>query len=267
MAFSGSSFFVGVGTAFGAIALGFAGGAMITTSAVQPPNRLERLNAGTTVGSNSQPTPPQVTSSSTEQPSTANPPAQPTPTPIVAAAPVPPENSQPAPPSQPVRMIATVRTETNKDNKTDAATPAQPQPQPAIAARNSAPPATAGNEVTKSDDAATTRSDRAISQNNRPQDSNRDASRKRTDDRKYPDDRRFSDRRRQQDQDERRLDEATNAVRQMPRDATVGQVVDQDPPSRFGERSRHIEVYADDDGPQRVINEPPPRPFFGLFGN
>jgi outer membrane biosynthesis protein TonB len=271
MAFNGSSFFVGVGTAFGAIALGFAGGAMITTSAVQPPNRLERLNVGTTVGSNSQPTPPQVTASNAEQPNTTNPPAQPNPAPLVAAAPVPTVDSQPAPPSQPVRSISTARTETNKDNKTDAATPAQPQPQPVIAARNPAPPAPVKNDVAKSDatkgemiksdDAAPAKGDRAISQVSRSSDANREASRRRGDDH------RFSERKRQQDQDERRLDEATNTVRQMPRDVTVGQVVEQDPLPRFGGRSRHIEVYEDDDGPQRVINEPPPRPFFGLFGN
>ena len=33
MAFSGSSYFAGIATAFAAIAVGFAGGAMVTTSA------------------------------------------------------------------------------------------------------------------------------------------------------------------------------------------------------------------------------------------
>ncbi len=47
MAFNMTSFFAGVGTVVAAVTLGFAGGAMITTSTqVDPPNRLERV-AGT----------------------------------------------------------------------------------------------------------------------------------------------------------------------------------------------------------------------------
>jgi hypothetical protein len=257
MAFSGSSFFVGVGTAFAAVAVGFAGGAMITTSAVQPPNRLERLNSGTTVGSNSKPTPEQVASSAREQPSAASPPPQLTPS-AIAATPDPQ-------PSQPAASLA-AKTETNTDaksdakasdakadGKTDTATPVRQQGVTAAKSTAGAAPVT----VAKGDDAAPAKGDRA---NARSADSSREVSRKRTDDR------RFSERRRQQDQDERRLDEATNAVRQMPRDATVGEVVERDPPPRYVGRPRHVEVYEDDDGPQRVVNEPP-RAFFGLFGN
>ena len=45
MAFSTGSFFAGVGTVFAAVTIGFAGGAMITTSPRPEPNRLERVMA------------------------------------------------------------------------------------------------------------------------------------------------------------------------------------------------------------------------------
>ena len=45
MNFSTTSFLAGVGTVFAAVALGFAGGAMITTSPKVEPNRLERVTA------------------------------------------------------------------------------------------------------------------------------------------------------------------------------------------------------------------------------
>jgi hypothetical protein len=45
MAFSTTSFFAGVGTVFAAVTIGFAGGAMITTSPKLEPNRLERVAA------------------------------------------------------------------------------------------------------------------------------------------------------------------------------------------------------------------------------
>ena len=44
MAFNTASYFAGVGSVFGAVILGFAGGATITTTArIDPPNRLERV--------------------------------------------------------------------------------------------------------------------------------------------------------------------------------------------------------------------------------
>jgi hypothetical protein len=49
MAFNTTSFFAGVGTVFAAITLGFAGGAMITTSPKVEPNRLERVAASAPV--------------------------------------------------------------------------------------------------------------------------------------------------------------------------------------------------------------------------
>jgi len=49
MAFNTTSFFAGVGTVFAAVMLGFAGGAMITTSPRMEPNRVERVAASTPV--------------------------------------------------------------------------------------------------------------------------------------------------------------------------------------------------------------------------
>lgn len=257
MAFSGSSYFAGIGTAFAALALGFAGGAMITNSAVQPPNKLERVNAAKD--------PPSADArSSQEQASTAKPPsAQDTPpSPVVAATPSPAANPQAA--LQPAAP-ATPKTDAPK---TDAASNVPEQP--ATTARNSAP-------VSKSEDQTPAKSDRttvgraadpsrAVDPNkdaSRSTDSGRDASRRRADERKPSDDRKFSDRRRRQDQDDRRLDEATNVVRQMRPDGPVDVVVGRDDAPRYGGRPRHFELFEDDDSP-RVI-QPPPR--FGFFGN
>src|ERR1700744_1983971 len=101
MAFSGSSYFFGIGTAFAAIAVGFAGGAMVTTSAVQPPNRLERVSSNAPAPSNPAATPPSV------------------------VAPSNPENTsaaEPAPQEAPLPPVATTAS---------SASSADPQPQPA----------------------------------------------------------------------------------------------------------------------------------------
>lgn len=248
MAFSGSSYFFGIGTAFAAIAVGFAGGAMVTTSAVQPPNRLERVAVGTVV-------PPDAAQPS-EQANTAKPASPETP-PVTAPAAAPPAQAagpQAAPPPQPAASVAA--TSDKADTKT-----VKERPAPALAAKN--PPAA---PVGKNDDAPAVKSERITV--GRAPDSNKDVSRsadpnkeivrKRADDRRPPDDRKLSDRRRrqdQQDQDQRRLDEATNVVRQMPR----GEVVED-----IRARPRRLEVFEDDDAP-RLINGP--RPLFGFFGD
>jgi hypothetical protein len=286
MTFSNLSYFAGVGTAFAAIALGFAGGAMLTTSAVQPPNRLERLNseakneaktseaknseaknpgvvnAGATSASNTQ----AATSGPAEQSSATTQPAQQQPRTVAAAPSAPAADSQTTQPPQPA---AAVKTDTAK---TDAATNVQQQ---------FAPP------VAKSDDASAARNDRAAS---RSTDSNRDATRS-TDQnntnrdayRKRPDERKFSDRRRRQDQDQREqrqdvgrqdlarqdpgrdLDGPANVVRQMRRGGPPDEVAIQDEGPRFGGRPRRYELYGDDDDAPRIVREPPPR--FGLFGD
>jgi type IV secretory pathway VirB10-like protein len=76
MAFNTTSFFAGVGTVFAAITLGFAGGAMITTSPKVEPNRLERVAASAP-----------VIAARTEAPATPLVPAIKTETPETTAAP------------------------------------------------------------------------------------------------------------------------------------------------------------------------------------
>lgn len=263
MAFSGSSYFAGVGTVFAAIGIGVACGMMITHDVVQPPNRVERVNAGAIGPPKVDATPSPAVSPGAEQASSAKPPAQDVPAPAVAtAASAPAADPQPAPQPQPAAAV-----------KTDAATSAQPVT--AATAKNSAPVPAA-----KRDDQAPATSERttvgragdagrATDQNrevSRSADQNREVSRKRSADRKSSDDRRFSERRRRQDQDERRLDEATNTVRQLPRGEAVGEIAGRDdPPPRFGARPRHFELFGDDDDSPRAIREPPPR--FGFFGD
>ena len=246
MAFNSSSYFVGVGTAFAAIAIGFAGGAMITTSTVQPPNRLERVAAGTAAPPSSAPS--NATLASTASPGQASQQASvttPAPQPQAAAtAPAPAvASSAPAADSTPVQ---------------------QPQPATPAAKTDAANIQPAPPSVTKAEDAAPTRNERA---NVRPADSNREAARSaemnREPSRKRGDERKFVERKRRQDLERQNLDDATNVVRQMPHDRAV-EVIDEDdaprivngPPRRFG-------LFRDDEDSPRAA--PPPR--FGLFGN
>jgi hypothetical protein len=82
--------------------------------------------------------------------------------------------------------------------------------------------------------------------------------------RKRGDERKFSERKRRQDLERQNLDEATNVVRQMPRDGAIDRVVEEDdaprvvdgPPRRFG-------LFGDGEDSPRA----PPPPRFGLFGN
>ena len=259
MAFSGSSYFAGIGTAFVAIAFGFAGGAMITNSPVQPPNRLERVAAGTVLPADAPP--PSTASASPEQANTAKPaPQEAPPSPVVAAAP-PPADPQPAESKTDTAKTDTAKTEATK---TDATANVEAQPAPATAAKNPPPSVAKGDSAAPAKNEHTTVG-RAADPNrdaSRSADPNKDVSRKRADERK-PDDRKFSDRRRRQDQDDRRLDEATNVVRQMPRGA-ADEIVERYDAPRFRERPRRFELFGDDDGP-RMVREPPPR--FGFFGD
>jgi hypothetical protein len=248
MAFSSSSFFVGVGTVVAAIAVGFAGGAMITTSTVQPQNRLERVTTGAA--------PPSTASSSkaSEQANMTAPPAQQSPPQVPATTPSP-------------QVVATVPSAPVADSQTVQ----QPQPAAPVAAKvdtkteaaaNVQQPPTAPPQTAKSEDAAPARNERASArpaelnkEAARPLEANREPSHKRGDERK------FVERKRRQD-----LDEATNVVRQMPRDGAIDRVVQEDdapriidgPPRRFG-------LFGNNEDSPRVVNEPPPR--FGLFGN
>lgn len=241
MAFSNGSFFAGIGTAFAAIAIGFAGGAMLTNSAVQPPNKLERAHSRAssigrvTVGSNSGATHSDA-SSSPDTSGNAGSSAKDAPPSTAATAPAPAADQKPAQQAQPAPA-----------STTDTATNVEGQPKSAPADNNGA-----ASSAVKSEDASAAKKERA--------DPNREASRKRADDKKH----RYSERRRRQDQDQRRLDEATNTVRQMQRGDPVDAMAERDDAPRFGARPRRLERFGDDEQP-RVINEPPQR-FFGLFG-
>jgi hypothetical protein len=109
MAFSATSFFGGVGTAFVTIAVGFAGGAMITTSSKLEPNRVERVAANVPVAS-----------TKAETPAAASVPAAAAPVPVARAdapetaptadrviAMTPPQNSEPSLPPRPQPPVAT----------------------------------------------------------------------------------------------------------------------------------------------------------------
>lgn len=252
MAFSGSSYFAGMGTVVAAIAFGVACGSMVTTSVVQPANRLDRVNGGTTIGqAKRDSTPPPSAASSAEQASTAKPaPPEAPPAPVAAAASTVPAASapapdpQPAPPPQPAAPAAV---------KADAALSTQDQSAAAPTAKSPAP-----STVAKSEDAAP-----AQNASGRAVDPNKDASRKKAATRKSSDDRKYSERRRRHDQDERQLDEATNVIRQMPRERAVGDLVEQDDGPRVRVRPRHFELF-DDDGPPRRSEGPPPG--LGFFG-
>ena len=250
MAFSGSSYFAGIGTACTVIAFALACGTMVTTSSVQPPNRLERLNGGTPDPSRSVPigaASSSTTSPGPEQSSAEKPSTQDGPSAAVAAAPsAPAADPKPAPPPQPAAP-ATERTANVQDKSPSES-----------AGANSAPRPVAGN-----DNAAPAKGERTTV--GRAGDRNREASRKRSADRKSSDDRKFSEQRRRHE-DERQLDEAANAARQMPRDRDRGydRIVEQDDMPRYRMRPRPFDLF-EDDGPPRVINESPPR--FGFFGD
>jgi len=232
MPFSSSSYFAGVATAFVAVAVGFAGGAMVTTSAVQPPNRLERVTS-------SAPLPPSASNSSPERPNGAS--SQPdlrsaqdavTPS-LPTTAPRPAADSQSA--AQPASAKPAANSGTTE--KTDAAaTNVQSAPAPS-ANREGAP----------------SKNERASA---RPNDSRRAAYRRRAEDRK------FVERKRQQD-----LDDATNTVRQMPRDRAADPVVveREDRPRLAEERLPRSGFFGIEDGPPRPRADAPPR--FGFFGN
>lgn len=73
MAFNTTSFFAGVGTVFAAVTIGFAGGAMITTSPKLEPNRLERVAASAAVITPNTSVTPSVPAAKTETKTAAAP--------------------------------------------------------------------------------------------------------------------------------------------------------------------------------------------------
>jgi type IV secretory pathway VirB10-like protein len=115
MAFNTTSFYAGVGTMFAAVTIGFAGGAMLTSSPKMEPNRLERVAANTpaTIPAAAKAETPVVASVSNVKAETP------------AVSPVLAKNETPETPAAPDRVVSTT-----------PASPAQvvpPQPQPVVA--------------------------------------------------------------------------------------------------------------------------------------
>ena len=247
MAFSSSSYFAGVATAFVAVGVGFAGGALVTTSAVQPPNRLERVVSST-------PLPQSVPSSSAPQAPNAASPQESIPPPAPVTASARPADVQPAQQVAPAESVATGSDTANKKDTAnkDATTKSD------VVAKTAEPPPPAAtkseNASAKVENAAASKNDRA---NARSADSRRQTYRKRADDRKY-DDRKYVERRRRQD-----LEEPTNTIRQLRRDRSGDQVVvERDEPSTFERRPR-FSFFGSEEDSTRSLPAPSPFRFFG----
>jgi hypothetical protein len=114
MAFSSTSFYAGVGTVIAAVTIGFAGGAMFTTSPKMEPNRLERLAASN---------PPAVAAKAETPPVPSVPAAEAPPVPSVVAA-----KSETAQTPAPDRMIATTQPPVSQPPVSQPVAPPQPQP-------------------------------------------------------------------------------------------------------------------------------------------
>lgn len=115
MAFNTTSFYAGVGTMFAAVTIGFAGGAMLTSSPKMEPNRLERVAANTpaTIPAAAKAETPAVASVSNVKAETP------------AVSPVLAKNETPETPAAPDRVVSTT--------PAPAAQVAPPQPQPVVA--------------------------------------------------------------------------------------------------------------------------------------
>jgi hypothetical protein len=115
MAFNTTSFFAGVGTMFAAVTIGFAGGAMLTSSPKVEPNRVERVAANTpaTIPAAAKAETPAVPSVSNVKEET------PVVPPLIA------KNETPETPAAPDRVVSTV--------PAPAAQVVPPQPQPVVA--------------------------------------------------------------------------------------------------------------------------------------
>jgi hypothetical protein len=247
MAFSSSSYFAGVATAFVAVGVGFAGGALVTTSAVQPPNRLDRVASSTPL--------PQSTPSSSapEQPNAAS--VQESITPPASVAVSRAVDAQPAQQAAPAEFVAAGSDTANRKDMANketttrsdvAAKSAQPAPPPAARSENAS---------AKAENAAPSKNERA---NARSIDSRRETYRKRANDRKY-DDRKYVERKRRQD-----LDEATNTVRQLRPDRTGDQVVvEREEPTGFDRRRPRFSFFGNEDDSPRSVPASSPFVFFG----
>jgi hypothetical protein len=130
MAFSTTSFFAGVGTVFAAVTIGFAGGALLTTSSPKmEPNRLERVAASN---------PPTVAATKAE-------------TPAVPSVPTTQAEAPPVPAVQAAARNETAETTATPD-RVVAMTPAPASPQ--VAPAQPQPPVVAREDMASQIDTA-----------------------------------------------------------------------------------------------------------------
>jgi hypothetical protein len=203
MAFSTTSFFAGVGTVFAAVTIGFAGGALLTTSSPKmEPNRLERVAASN---------PPTVAAATK-----AETPAVPS-VPVVkaeaAAVPSVPVAKVEAPAVPAVQAARNEMAETTATpDRVVAMTPAPASPQ--VAPAQPQPPVVAREDMASQIDNAKRLRETEL--------------RKQADSRES--DRRAEQRRRKRQE----IDAAVDAVRRMKRDGVLQEAAQQDEGPRFG---------------------------------
>jgi hypothetical protein len=229
MAFNMTSFFAGVGTVFAAIVVGFAGGAMLTTTSTRvEPNKLERAAAST-------PAPPPAVTAKAQTPEV--------PSTSIATAP----EAQPAAPS-------------NDAAESPPASDRVASPKPAAISQEAVPsqpaPVMARNDATSQPDAVKKAQDGEVKKAQDGEPSNEAAPKK-------PERRaeRHRERRRHQD-----VESAANAVRQIQRDDEVRQFPRNDE-ERPIQRDDRVRLIRRDDGQQDVIVRRYETPRFGFFGD
>jgi hypothetical protein len=197
MAFSTTSFFAGVGTVFAAITIGFAGGALISTSPKMEPNRLERVAAGTSV--------PVAAATKTEKPEVPSVPAEKAEVqavpPAVTAKNETPETKNETP-------------ETTTPSERVVSTPPAPASQPAVPPQPQ--PAVAREDVGAQIDNAKKLREGELRKQAELRESDRRAEQRR-------------ERRKRQE-----IDAAVDAVKRMQRDGVLQQATQQDEGPRFG---------------------------------
>jgi hypothetical protein len=203
MAFSTTSFFAGVGTVFAAVTIGFAGGALLTTSSPKmEPNRLERVAASN---------PPTVAATKAETPAVPSVPTIKAEAPAVPAVPVAKVEAPPVPAVQAAARNETAET-TAMPDRVVAMTPAPASPQ--VAPAQPQPPVVARKDMASLID---------------------NAKRLRETELRKQADLRESERRAEQRRRKRQeIDAAVDAVRRMKRDGVLQEAAQQDEAPRFG---------------------------------
>jgi hypothetical protein len=238
MAFNPVSFFAGIGTVFVAIAVGFGGGLLLTSSVkTEPPNRLERV-----AGSMPLPTPsaPQASSPAVQTPTVQTPTVSVV-TPAPASTPAPVSEANASVPSQ------------------QAAAPSQPAaaPQPP-AAETPKPPAAETTQAANQQSAVANDPPASVRESAaKPQDEDNDA--RRIAEKKRAEHRKWAERKRRQQE----LETATDEVRKIDRN-------DRNSNDRRYSDDRNddspVIVRRDDDSPVIVRRDIVETPRLGFFG-